>query len=225
MRRSVRFSLCATAAIATALGAACSDAGTSTEPSFGNLNAGIPAPWFLVGGVQATYTVGVDHRTVHGGSSALAIFGVDSSPARFSGVGQNLRADSFRGQRIRFRAWVRQAATAGTDIGIWMRVDGPGVIEGFDNFSSRPLLGTSDWHQVEIVLDVPDDAIGITFGALMSGRGELLVDDMTFEIIPATGPTTNQLAGFGMSGSDSAATVAAYAGVQRTPANLGFESK
>ena len=41
--------------------------------------------------------------------------------------------------------------------------------QGFDNFSSRPLTGTSDWHQVEIILDVPDDAIGIAFGALMIG--------------------------------------------------------
>lgn len=225
MRRSVRHSLCVAAAIVAVAGVACSDSGASTEPSIANLNAGVPPAWFQVGGVQSSYTLGVDHSTVHSGSGALAIFGLDSNPARFNGVGQNIRADSFRGKRLRFRAWVRQAAIAGSDIGIWMRVDGPGVVESFDNFSSRPLTGTSDWHQVEIILDVPDDAIGIGFGALMSGRGELFVDDMTFEIIPATGPTTNQLAGFSDSGRDSAATVASYAGLPVAPTNLGFEAK
>jgi hypothetical protein len=45
-----------------------------------------------------------------------------------------------------------------------MRIDGPGVLLGFDNFSSRPLpdkrLASS-----RVILDVPDDAIGIALGA------------------------------------------------------------
>jgi hypothetical protein len=106
-----------------------------------------------------------------------------------------------------------------------MRVDGPGVTQGFDNFSSRPLVGTDDWHQVEIILDVPSDAIGIAFGALMSGRGDFLIDDMQFEVIPATGLTTNLLTGFTDSGVDGPTEIAFYSTRAKSPVNLDFESR
>ena len=174
---------------------------------------------------MASYVVGVDRNNVHGGSTALAIAGTDTSVLRFNGVGQNVRADDYRGKRIRLSGWVRQIGIVGSDIGLWMRIDGPGVTQGFDNFSTRPLRGTADWHQVEIILDVPPNAIGIGFGALMSGKGEFLVDDLTWEVISATGPTTNQLLEFSLSSIDSATTANGYAGVQRAPTNLNFEAK
>jgi hypothetical protein len=139
-------------------------------------------------------------------------------------VGQFLRADSYRGKRVRLRGWVQQQSIVGSDIGLWMRIDGPGVMLGFDNFSTRPLLGTAGWHQVEVILDVPDDAIGIAFGVLMSGSGALFVDDMTFDVIPSIGPTTNQLAG-PVAGTDSATAVANYARRGDAPVNLDFESR
>ncbi|MEP6492567.1 MAG: hypothetical protein ABJF01_07810 [bacterium] len=194
------------------------------EPSILNLHPGPPSRWFLVGGAIPTYVVGVDNNTVHGGQAALAIAGTDTSRLRFNGVTQNIRADNYRGKRVRLRAWVRQVGVVGSDVGIWMRIDGPGVTQGFDNFSSRPLLGTSDWHQVEVILDIPDNAIGIAFGALMSASGEFFVDDMTFEVIPANGPTTNQLAGF-IAAGDSASIASAYAASPTAPANLNFETR
>src|SRR5438445_118025 len=122
---------------------ACS-ATKSTEPSVLNLHPGIPTGWAIVGTNSPTYSVGTDNNTVHGGVAALAVAGTDTSQLRFSGVGQFIRADDYRGKRIRMRAWVRQAAIAGLNSGLWMRIDGPGVMQGFDNFSGRPLLGTSD---------------------------------------------------------------------------------
>jgi hypothetical protein len=118
---------------------------------------------------------------------------------------------------------VRQQNTAGNDIGLWMRIDGPFVTQGFDNFSTRPLRGTTGWHEVEIILDVPSDAIGIAMGALMQGRGLLYVDDMKWEVVPANGPTTNQLAGETATTFDA---VGVYAAITKTvPINLDFESK
>jgi serine/threonine-protein kinase len=135
------------------------------------------------------------------------------------GIVQFIKADDYRGQRVRLSGWVRQTDIRGTDIGLWMRVDGPGVIQGFDNFSTRPLTGTSDWHQVEIILDVPDDAIGISLGALMSGAGVFRVDDLKFEVIPPNGLTTNILLNT-VSSSDLSSQ---YAGRSKVPANLDFE--
>ena len=197
----------------------------TTAPSLLTIDAGIPQGWFRVGGIVASYVVGIDNHTVHGGGAALAIGGIDTSVRFFSGVGQEIRADTYRGKRVRLRGWVRQIGIVGSDIGLWMRIDGPGVTQGFDNFSTRPLKGTADWHQVEIILDVPANAIGIAFGALMSGKGELLVDDMTFEVIPPTGPTTNQLLEFADAGIDSATFANDYATKGSAPINLDFESR
>jgi hypothetical protein len=215
----------AVVAAAVALGSLSCGSDVTAPPSILEIEAGIPAVWFRVGGTQATYVVGVDSKHAHGGRYALAIGGTDTSVLRFNGVGQNLRADPYRGKRLRLSAWVRQVGVTGSDIGLWMRVDGPGVMQAFDNFSTRPLVGTADWHQVEIILDIPPDAIGIALGALMSGRGELLVDDMQFEVVPATGPSTNQLLGYQPLSLDSATVVGLYAGLPTLPSNLNFESK
>lgn len=222
MMQRTRLAIVAAATAIVALVACSSD---PTGPSLLTIDAGIPQGWFRVGGSVASYVVGLDDHNAHGGSAALAIGGTDTSVRFFNGVGQEVKADTYRGKRIRLRGWVRQVNTVGGTIGLWMRVDGPGVMLGFDNFSSRSLEGTADWHQVEIILDVPASAIGIAFGALMSGKGELLVDDLTFDVIPATGPTTNQLLGPTDSGVDSVTTVSLYVGRSNTPTNLNFEAR
>lgn len=223
MMARARLAVVAAAVVVGSLSCGASD--QTGPPNILEIEAGVPAVWFRVGGQQATYVVGVDSKRAHGGRYALAIGGTDTSILRFNGVGQNLRADPYRGKRLRFSAWVQQSDVAGSDIGLWMRVDGPGVTQAFDNFVTRPLLGTAGWHQVEIVLDIPQDAIGIALGALMSGKGVFLVDDMKFEVVAVAGPTTNQLTGYQQLSVDSAAVVAAYAGLPTLPSNLDFEAR
>ena len=47
---------------------------------------------------------------------------------------------------------------------------------------------------------------------------------MTFEVIPATGPTTNQLAEF-VTSTDSATAANFYARLPSAPTNLDFEKR
>jgi hypothetical protein len=202
---------------------ACGGDGLSTEPNARNIVTGVPVGWVTVGGTVGNYTLGVDRHTVHGGTTALVISGADSVSPGFRGVGQSVKADAYRGKRIRFSAWVLQQNLAGIDIGLWMRIDGPFVTQGFDNYSTRPLRGTTGWHEIEIILDVPTDAIGIAMGALMQGRGLFYVDDMKWEVVAANGPTTNQLAGETPTTFDA---VSAYSIVTKSiPINLDFEMK
>lgn len=196
--------------------AGCGDVTSPNNLSISEIRAGVP-PWWGPLGRSPLYTVGTETHA-HGGRLALAIGSTDSNATTFGGIGQILKADDYRGKRVQLSAWVRQIDVVGTDVGLWMRVDGPGTIEGFDNFSTRSLSGTSDWHQVDVVLDVPDDAQGIVFGAIMSGSGELLVDDMTLEVVPADGPTTNLFTD-PVQGQGSN-----YTNASRIPINLDFES-
>jgi hypothetical protein len=190
-----------------------------------SITPGTPASWGLIGQTTvstAKYLLG-QTNDAHGGSAALVIVGTDSLNVQFSGITQPVRADKYRGKRVRFSAWVKHENASGKAIGLWMRVDGPGVIQAFDNMGTHSLKGTAAWHQVEIILDVPSNAVGIVFGALMHGGGTLLVDDMKWEIIPPNGPTTDQQTGPSPTPFDASGF---YSTVSRLePENLNFELK
>jgi len=115
----------------------------------------------------------------------------------FGSLTQSVRADSLRGKRVRFTAWVktREVGQPGSQNGasLWMRVDGGGGSLGFDNMSTRSVRGTSDWTRHSIVLDVPDDAVGILLGMLLNSTGDAWVDDATLEIVDTQLPTTNTM--------------------------------
>jgi hypothetical protein len=57
--------------------------------------------------------------------------------------------------------------------------------------NSRPVKGTSDWKKYEIVLDIDTDVSNIAYGALISGTGQIWFDNITFEIVNNSVPTTN----------------------------------
>jgi hypothetical protein len=80
--------------------------------------------------------------------------------------------------------------------GLWLRVDGsdPNRSLAFDNMQSRPIKGTSGWSQCQIVLDVAPDAKDIAFGILLDGQGGVWLDDINFEIVDLSVPTTGMRA-------------------------------
>jgi hypothetical protein len=192
-----------------------------TAPSQSDITSVFPTGWSRAGGVSATYVVGMDRATVHSGKVAMAMAGTDSASAFFTGFGQAIKADAYRGKRVRFTAWVRGENIRASVAGLWMRVDSDDQTEAFDNSFAHPEKGTTGWHQYTIILDVPNDAAGIAFGALLHGSGVLVVDDMTFEVIPATGATTDQLL---QPVSIPAGQAAYYSQFPAGPINLDFES-
>jgi hypothetical protein len=75
--------------------------------------------------------------------------------------------------------------------GLWMRVDGKNQqMLSFDNMQDRPIRGTLDWKQYAIVLDVPRESIGIFFGILLVGPGEVWLANVQFAIVNNTVPKT-----------------------------------
>ena len=67
--------------------------------------------------------------------------------------------------------------------GLWLRVDGPNGMLGFDNMQSRVVQGTTDWTRHEAVLDVREAALRLAFGSVMKGAGQVWVDDFTLEVV------------------------------------------
>ena len=112
---------------------------------------------------------------------------------------QTIDGDSFRGIRVRMSGDV-QANDVIDWSGLWMRVDGQkNEMLSFDNMQDRPVKGSCDWQKYEIVLDVPSNAHQIAFGLLLTGKGQVWMDDLKFEVVgmdvatTSTGSGLNQL--------------------------------
>ena len=177
----------------TLLAAACSS-GESTAPPLpptaplgplADFRPGPPAPWFGGSSRADLFEVGID-RGIRRSGLAAAYLRSRTSPiggAAFATIGQSVSAIPYRGRRVRLTGMVKVDSVSEAGAGLWMRVDGPTRTLGFDNMISfgRGILGSRDWAAYSVVLDVPESAIAITLGALLSGPGTLRVDDISVE--------------------------------------------
>jgi hypothetical protein len=171
-------------------------------------NAETPKGWFAAGSHPKDYKMSVDRTVVHSGKASALMKSAVSEPGGFGTLMQTCKADAFRGKRVRMSGYVRSQDVKNW-AGLWMRVDGPrGEALAFDNMQDRALKGTSDWKKYAIVLDVPESAQEIAFGLLLTGAGQVWMDDLDFAVVgkdvPTTGPKPS-------------------AGAPPTPANLNFE--
>lgn len=202
-----------------------------------NSVVGAPFGWSSSSGQPASFTLGVESAATHSGT--LAAFISNSGPATdstFATISQFVRPDAYAGHMVRLSGWLRPtgvalpdsaAAAAGKSkpvSGLWMRVDGIGATLAFDNMQNRPVAGTGGWQFIDIVLYVPQDAIGIAFGILFSGTGQLLADDIALDTVGASIPRTDMLKGPVPTPSITDATGAAYQQDPAAPVNLDFES-
>jgi hypothetical protein len=198
--------------------------GCGKEPAApaGDRVAGIPEGWG--GGSPSSYAIGTDYTNYRSGAAAVYLTSLTQNPASFATITQLVRADNYRGRRVRWSGWVRPSGIGGQGAGLWMRVDGPGTVQAFDNMlGARSILGSDEWKMVSVVLDVADDAMGLALGALLSGPGDLIVDDLLFEVVGTDVLTTDKLAA-PQPGADSTTLAAVYADAPSLPTNLDFET-
>ena len=197
----------------------------SIEPTGNNLSTrtvGVPDGWS--GGTgNNVYRLGLERNDVHGGSNAAYISTTSGNPTTFGVLAQSVKADNYRGRRLRWSGWVRHANITGNGGGLWFRVDGPRRSLSFDNMDDRPLLGSGDWKHVSVVLDVPENSVGLAVGVLLHGSGDLIVDDLKLEVVGLDVPSTNKLSPSDTVSADSSTIAAVYARAATEPANLNFE--
>jgi len=171
----------------------------------------IPKGWFVSGNSPKSYEMGVDVGKGQSGGNAATIKSVEKKISGFGTLMQQIKPDKFLGQRIKMTGYVK-SENVKKAAALWLRVDRGAKPVSFDNMQQRPIKGTSEWKQYEIVLDVPKDATGISFGALLTGTGQIWFDSLSFEIVDDTVPPTSQI----NSRESSFNTVS-------EPVNLGFE--
>jgi len=160
--------------------------------------AGEPLPKDWMAGNTQDYDHGVDREIVKEGDASAFIRSRTSTPENFGTIVQSFGAGKYVGKRVRMSAFVKAEKIEGW-AGLWMRVDGEGkdnISLSFDNMQSRPIKGTRDWEEYQIVLDVPDQSKSITFGILLDGSGQAWLDDFKFAVVgkdvPVTGRTRHE---------------------------------
>jgi hypothetical protein len=132
-----------------------------------------------------------------------------TSLAKGDGFGtlmQSFSASNYVGKRVRLRGWVK-SQNVGDWAGLWMRVDKGREMLTFDNMQDRAIKGDQPWSIYDVVLDVPAGATSINFGILLSGVGEVWLNDLSLEVVGDEMPLT---------GTNSSATL------PERPVNLGF---
>ncbi|MDE2878565.1 hypothetical protein [Candidatus Palauibacter soopunensis] len=187
----------------------------------GDLAAQIPDAWVLVGQDAADYRLRLDPEVAHAGSSSMRLEARGNRRrSQWAASVQLVDATAYRGKRMRLRGYLR--ADDVDSGGLWVRVDG--ILEGkyamlaLDNSEDRRVEGTQDWETRDIVVDIPPEGVTILIGAMLTGDGELWVDDLSFEAVAEDVPLTTE--------PEVVITDQPYArppGVFPTPTNLDFE--
>ena len=178
------------------------------------LSFDLPTGWFKAGSDPKSYEMGIDKGAGQNGKNAASIKSTDKKIKGFGTLMQDCLPDKYLGKRIRLSGLVKTKDVIDWS-GLWLRIDKKGseTSLGFDNMhdgkKDRSIKGTTDWTKYEIVLDVPLEASNIAFGALLVGTGQIWFDNLAFEIVDNSIPTT----GFGKE-----ATIPS-----KEPVNLDFE--
>lgn len=129
--------------------------------------------WEELGSHPAQYCMGIDKSTMYLGKHSATLRCDVECPEGFGTLMQTISAANYKGKSVCFKGFVKAHGVEDW-AGLWLRVDGPdGQAQAFDNMGDRPIKGNTDWRECSIVLDVPEDARNICFGALLVGGGQI----------------------------------------------------
>ena len=153
------------------------------------LSAAAPQGWYVAGSKPTEYEAGTDAQAAYNGHASAYLRAKAPAVEGFGTLMQDFQAAKYAGKRVRFSAF---AKTEGVKAwaGLWMRVDKGADMVAFDNMQTRPLKGTTDWQNYQVVLDVPQDATGIFIGVLLTGSGTVWLNSAKFEVVGKDVPTT-----------------------------------
>lgn len=155
----------------------------------------IPAGWFKAGSKSDSYDMGIDKGSGMDGKNAASIKSVDKIIEGYGTLMQSANAEKFIGKRIRLSGYIKSVNVT-EKAGFWMRVGQANSLSflAFDNMMDRAVTGSTDWKKYEIVLDVPEGASQISYGALLRGTGQIWFDNLNFEVVDTTVPVTGKKA-------------------------------
>jgi hypothetical protein len=161
------------------------------------LSFDLPKGWFKAGSNPESYDMGIDKGAGKDGKNAATIKSTAKKIRGFGTLMQNCAPNKYFGKRVRMSGLMKTKEVAKW-AGFWFRIDAENSNKslGFDNMKDgkkdRSVKGTTEWTKYEIVLDVPDSSSNLAYGALLVGKGQIWFDDIQFEIVDNSVPTTGK---------------------------------
>lgn len=162
-----------------------------------------PLPgWTMMGDQAADYEFGLVRNDTDTGNdperrdrrvARLRLRGEVDRARGFGTMAQRVAATEFTGARLCFRGAIRTHAVNWASL--WLRVDGEHGVLAFDNGQERAPRGTHDWTEVQVVLDVAEEAVAISFGLLLVGGGAVDLADVSLRQVDESVPVTGANAG------------------------------
>jgi hypothetical protein len=152
-------------------------------------HAQVPTHWFPTGPDLEDYAMGGNPAEPHGVGEGGFVRSAVPTPRTFAAWATTTDATPYLGRRLRFSSYVRTESVANHAV-LWMRVDGVQGALAFDDMNNRPIKGTTGWKRVDVVLDVPTTATGITYGLILMGKGKAWFDGVTVQPVGTDVPTT-----------------------------------
>ena len=148
------------------------------------VRANVPRGWHLAGSNPTGFEVGVDADQNYQSRASAFLKSKQSSVEGFGTLMQTVQAEQYKGKKVRLSGLVKSQDVAGW-AGLWMRVDQGKDVVALDNMENRAIKGTSAWQRYNVVLEVPKDATGISFGILLAGGGEVWLNNTKFDVVAA----------------------------------------
>ncbi|HEY3386290.1 MAG TPA: S41 family peptidase [Saprospiraceae bacterium] len=138
-------------------------------------NGKLPNGWFQWG--TGGYLLTIDTVETKSGKASVQIEAVGQKEANtFGCVAYSIPAQ-YSGKEMEVRAFMKYKNVDEGVVGLLLRIDGVSGSLAFDNMQSKNIQGTADWTVYSVKLPYPDEAKTIYIGALLSGTGQLWVDD------------------------------------------------
>lgn len=138
----------------------------------------LPTHWELYSPAPSHYRVERISEISRTGEGCASLASAMAANREHAVLLQKISAQGYLGRRLELTGYLRTSEVTGW-AGLWVRVDGPdGEVLHFDNMMDRPVKGTTSWKRYHLTVDVPGDSQEVHFGALLSGRGQVWVDDL-----------------------------------------------
>ena len=151
-----------------------------------------PSGWWA-GITTDSYDCGIDKENSFDGTKSAFLTSIDEEIDEFASLGQACDAAPFRGKKIKMTGYAKSEKIEGEG-GFWLRIDGEKKddgkrteVLGFDNMQDRPIKGTTDWTKYEIEMEVPDESATLVYGAILSGKGKIWIDNISFQEVTDKG--------------------------------------
>ncbi|MBN9285518.1 MULTISPECIES: S41 family peptidase [unclassified Flavobacterium] len=138
-------------------------------------NEQLPAGW----NVWENYKIGKDTVVVYSGKHAVKIQATEGGNPY--GVLVTTLPDSYEGKEIRLEGYMKTDNVEGF-AGLFIRLDKNGSIVAFENMEKEGIAGTNDWKKYSIAVPNHPDASTIYVGALLSGKGQIWLDDFVITV-------------------------------------------